>query len=314
MRIWFRNYTFVDYATQFYAALAGSLIVCFHNSTVPRWPLLALVHVAILVFVHSLLKLQAAHPTNRTLDFLRHFYPVLLYIWFYGEVGWLNRMFFSDYMDPACIRLEQAIFGCQPGVLFMHKLPYLLFSEILYTAYFSYYLMIGGVGLALFLRSRQQFFHYISVLSFIFYVCYFLFLFLPIIGPRAFFHEVPGYKLPPDLQALAVTDTYPESVRAGPVFRLMGVVYQIFEGAPGATLPSSHVAIALCTLWFSFHYLRPVRYPHLVLVILLCLATVYGHYHYALDVVTGILTAAVLIPVGNRLYARFGSADSGISA
>jgi membrane-associated phospholipid phosphatase len=38
---------------------------------------------------------------------------------------------------------------------------------------------------------------------------------------------------------------------------------------------------------------------------LLCLATVYCRYHYAVDVVAGGLTAAVLIPLGNRLYLRF---------
>ena len=43
------------------------------------------------------------------------------------------------------------------------------------------------MGIALFVRSRQQFFHYVSVVSFVFYVCYLIYIILPVIGTRAFF-------------------------------------------------------------------------------------------------------------------------------
>src|SRR5689334_15161200 len=148
-----KHYTFVDYATQAYAALVAVLILLFHNGTVAHWPWLLAAHGAILAAVVCLTqapdRFVRAQPALRgTVDFLRHFYPVLLYIWFFGETGWLNRMFFKEYLDPTVIRWEQALFGCQPSVLLMQKLPYLAVSEILYAAYFSYYLMIGGVGIA----------------------------------------------------------------------------------------------------------------------------------------------------------------------
>ena len=85
-------------------------------------------------------------------------------------------MFFSDYLDPLVAHWEQRFFGCQPSVLFMEKLPWLAVSELFYASYFSYYIMIVGVGIALFLRSRQQFFHYVSVVSFLFYVCYLIYI------------------------------------------------------------------------------------------------------------------------------------------
>jgi membrane-associated phospholipid phosphatase len=88
----------------------------------------------------------------------------------------------------------------------------------------------------------------------------------------------------------------------------MSRIYDIFE-SPGAALPSSHVAVAVCTVYFSFKYLRPIRYWHLALAILLCLATVYCRYHYALDVLTGLLAAAILIPAGNWLFSCVGSSD-----
>ena len=303
-----KNYTFVDYATQAYLALVGLLILSFHNSTVPDWPRLLGLHAAGLVLVHWLIQAHARRKPAPLLDFLRHFYPVLLYTAFFVETGSLNRMFFPDYLDPMVARWEQALFGCQPSVLFMQKLPWLAVSELFYVSYFSYYIMIAGVGIALYLRSRQQFYHYVSVVSFLFYVCYLIYIFLPVIGSRVFFHQVEGYAPPDATQQLALTDTYPEAVQAGVFFRIMRWVYRVFE-APGAALPSSHVAVALCTVFFSFRYLRSIRYVHLAVALLLCLSTVYCRYHYAVDVLAGLVAAAVLIPIGNWLYFKFRRRD-----
>jgi membrane-associated phospholipid phosphatase len=97
----------------------------------------------------------------------------------------------------------------------------------------------------------------------------------------------------------------------------MAWIYHAFE-SPGAALPSSHVAVAICTVYFSFRYLRRIRYLHAGVAMLLCGATVYCRYHYLVDVLTGFLTAAVVIPIGNWLYWRFeekaGLASSGDEA
>jgi membrane-associated phospholipid phosphatase len=305
-----KNYTFVDYATQGYMALVGLLILCFHNASVPQWPYLLGAHVAGLVLVHWLIQLHARYKAVRLLDFFRHFYPVLLYTGFFIETGSLNRMFFSDFLDPLVAGWEQQLFGCQPSVLFMQKFPWLAVSELFYASYFTYYIMIAGVGVALFVRSRQQFFHYVSVVSFLFYVCYLIYIVLPVIGSRAFFRQVDGYVLPAATQRLAVTDAYPEAVQAGVFFQIMKWIYRVFE-APGAAFPSSHVAVALCTVFFSFRYLRRIRYIHLAVALLLCVSTVYCRYHYVVDVLAGLIAAAVLIPTGNWLYFKFQKSEVG---
>jgi membrane-associated phospholipid phosphatase len=299
-----RGYTFVDYATQAYLAIVGILILFFHGGSVPKWQYLLLTHLLALVLIQGFIVWHRRNPTAKALDLIRHFYPVLLYAWFFAETGWLNQMFVQGFLDPVVIGWDQALFGFQPSLEFMRKLPFLVLSETLYAAYFSYYLMIGGVGLILYLRNRRQFFHYVSVVSFVFYVCYLIYIFLPIIGPPIFFRTVPGYSLPENLQRLVPPEGYPDAVKAGPFYQLMKWIYRVFE-APGAAIPSSHVAIALCTLTFSFRYIRNIRWIHLVMVVLLCLATIYCRYHYVADVLAGIVTAAVLIPIGNRLYAKF---------
>jgi membrane-associated phospholipid phosphatase len=301
-----RNYAFVDYATQVYVAFVGLLILLFHGQTVARWQLLLLSHLLALAVVHLLIRLHAREPNGKFVAFLRHFYPVLLYAGLFAETGWLNQMFVHGFLDPAVIAWDQALFGCQPSLILMEKFPFPWLSELLYAAYFSYYVMIGGVGLALYLKNQKQFFHYVAVVSFVFYICYAIFIFVPVIGPPVFFREIFGYNLPGNLQQLAPPEGYPMAVKAGIFYQIMKWIYRVFE-APGAAIPSSHVAIAICTLSFSFRYLRSIRWIHLVFVFLLCSATIYCRYHYVSDVLAGMVTAAVFIPLGDWLYTRLDS-------
>jgi len=298
-----RHYTFVDFATQGYLALVAALILLLRGDTVPLWPWLVLAHIACMALVHLLIQGHARFPTNPILDFLRHYYPILLYTGFYRETGLLNQMTITGYLDPSIIRLEHRIFGTQPSLFFVQSLPFRSVGEILYASYFSYYLMIGGVGLALLIRDRQQFFHYVSVVSFVFYVCYLIYIFTPVMGPRAFERPIDGYELPARFRPEGSMEI-PAAVQAAFFFRIMAWIYATFE-APGAAFPSSHVAVALTTVYFSFRYLRSIRYIHLVLALLLCLSTVYGRYHYVVDVVAGAATALILVPVGNWLYLRY---------
>lgn len=301
-----KGYLFVDYATQGYVALVGLFILIFHGGTVPDWRGLVALHVLGLAVIHGLIRWAASRPRNPVLEFLRHFYPVLLYTAFFCETGMLNQMFVPNYLDPWFLGLEQRLFGMQPSVEFMNRLPYLLVSEVFFASYFSYYLMIGGVGLALFLRQRRAFYHYVSVVSFVFYVCYVAYIFLPVMGPRGFFREIGGYRIPMEAAGLSAVPEYPAAVQGGPFYWIMTQIYSGLEAA-GAAFPSSHVAVSICTCMFSWRYLRPIRWIHSVMVTLLCLATVYCRYHYLVDVIAGVATGLILVPLGDWLHSRMAS-------
>ena len=299
----FGHYVFVDYATQGYIVLVGVIILFGHSPRVPFWPTMLLAHGAGLVLIHFLIQFYARRPANPLLDFLRHAYPILCYTGFYYETGLLNQMLYTGYLDPHFLRLERWLFGWEPGLELMDRFPSRWLSEVMYASYFSYYLMIGGVALALLLRNRRQFAHFVSVVSFVFYVCYLIYIFTPVVGPRVVYRGITAVPLPPDVMP-AIPPVTPDSVAGGVFYQIMGWIYDHFE-TPGAAFPSSHIAIASCTVYFSFRYLRPIRWVHLVVAVLLCVSTVYGRYHYVVDVVAGALTAGLLIPLGNRLYFRF---------
>jgi len=296
-----RNYQFIDYTTQFYLGVVGLLILFFHSERVPFWQFLLGGHAAGMIAIHLLIRVRAAHPNNRALDFLRYFYPIILFGPLYCESVALNLMFVGNYLDGVFIELEQRLFGFQPSVRFMAALPYLFVSEFFHMSYFSYYVIIPGIGFALYFQEKGPFFHYVSVISFVFYFCLLAFIFLPVIGPFVFYTEIPGF---PDQGNLPFYPLpYPPAVKAGPFFHIMKLFYGYFEGHGGA-FPSSHVAVAICTLYFSWRYLPRFRHLHIVAVILICFSTVYCRYHYAVDVLAGLLTAALLLPLGEFLYRR----------
>jgi membrane-associated phospholipid phosphatase len=162
--------------------------------------------------------------------------------------------------------------------------------------------MIAGVGLALFFRNREQFWHYVAILSFVFYGCFLVFIFLPVAGPPAFYMEIPRFVDQHQLPYYPLE--FPPGTTSGPFFNLMKILYRFFESGGGA-FPSSHVAAAFCVLFFSWRYLPRVRFLILAGTIALSVATVYCRYHYAVDVVAGALTAAVLVPLGEWFYRRY---------
>lgn len=302
-----KRYAFVDYATQGYIALVALLVLFFHGERLTAWPWLLLAHGAGVALIHGLIRISARFPACRSLDWLRHYYPIPLFIVFYRETELLNQMFHAGYLDADFLRLEQWLFGMQPGLELLARFPARWLAEVLYAAYFSYYLMIAGVGLALLWHDQRQFAHFIAVVSFVFYVCYTIYIFVPVVGPRIVYRSLVDEPLPLDVVPAINTDP-PESVQGAVFFRIMGWIYDHFEAA-GAAFPSSHVAVAICTVYFSFLYLRRIRHVHLIAAILLCVSTVYGRYHYVVDVAAGLVTAAVLIPLGNRLYFKFANRD-----
>jgi membrane-associated phospholipid phosphatase len=306
-----KHYRFIDWATQVYLLVVGLLILGFHGDAVPSWPWLLAAHGACMVLIQAVVACQARDRGGWAIGFLRAYYPILLYTGLYRETGLLNQMFVTGYLDAVFLRLDLILFGCQPSFEFMDILPWRWASELFYGCYFSYYFMITGVGLALLIRNRQHFDHYVSVLSFVFYLCYLNYILLPVMGPRIFFGDEAhpdlgqghGASLAPDL----VPDrpvTFPDAVQSGFFYRVVILIYRHFE-AEGAAFPSSHVAIALVTVYFSWLYLPRIRWIHLMIAVGLCCSTVYCRYHYLVDVIAGALATALLVPLGNLLYRRF---------
>lgn len=296
------QYRFVDYATLSYLTVVAVLVFAFGRGRTALWPYFVLAHAACALAIHLIIVAHARVPGSLVVDLLRHLYPILLYTPLYCETGMLNQMFVTGYLDEFLMRLDERLFGFQPWVALMDWFPCVAVSETLYLAYFLYYVMIAGVGVAFYVRDKSRLFHYVSVVSFVFYSCYLVFIFLPVAGPSVFWMEEGQFLLDNGLPQLSLT--FPSEVRCGPFFQIMLFIYAHFE-TPGAAFPSSHVAVAICTLWFTWRYLPRVRLVHLAAVALLCVATVYCRYHYAVDTLAGAAAGVILTGFGEFLHGRF---------
>ena len=117
-----------------------------------------------------------------------------------------------------------------------------------------------------------------------------------------------GYALPVATQQLAVTDAYPEAVQAGVFFQHHEVGLSRVRGpGRGASQQSRRGGVVHRVLLVPLPASHPLRPPGRRL--LLCLSTVYCRYHYLVDVLAGLLTAAALVPLGNWLYFKFRRPD-----
>ncbi len=293
------NYRIVDYLTQGYLLLVAALILVFQGARVPHWPAYVAAHAFAIVGIHILVKVGSARRGG-PLAFLRAFYPIALYSFLYTESHLLDSMVFAQSFDAFFVRLEQSIFGCQPSRALMWRFPQRVVSEIAYFGYFTYYFMVLGVGLALYWRSRRHYYHYLTVVSFMFYVCYFTYIVLPVMGPHGDWVRSASE----EVFWLLGERRIPPQATAGPFYHVMKLIYRAVEARGGAAFPSSHVAVAITTLYFTFLYWRPMRWVHLTAVVLLTISTVYCGYHYVVDILGAFALVAVALPLVDLAYRR----------
>lgn len=207
-------------------------------------------------------------------------YPLALYTFFYYQSGLLNRALVPHFLDDPFLAADVRIFGEFPGFLLHRAFPGAVANEVFHFAYFCYYLIIPFAGILLYRKGHDLFARYLLEVSVLFYVCYAIFIFLPVEGPlhlrNGFFHG------------------------SGVFERIVDFLYQKGEN-PGGAFPSSHVAVAWLVAWWSFRHLPGVSRVLIPLVALLSLATVYGMFHYGVDVLAGMAMALGTILVFRRL-------------
>jgi membrane-associated phospholipid phosphatase len=267
-----------------YLLIIACLLLFFGSPVADRW-MRAGWHVslaAIIVFVFPLA------GERGWLGGLRHWIPIALLAVAYTELRYLNHMFSSTFHDESIVALEQSVFGAQWSVVLRGWLPYRPLSEYLHFAYFSYYFLFPILGIALFLKGKLEEYRYAAtVVLTTFFLCYLIFIVFPVAGPwnhfpRPTLDEV-GHFAPSLVHSVLIAG---ESV--------------------GTAFPSSHVAAAL-TVWLSAARVdRGTFRLQAFLVPALIIGTMYGGFHYAVDVVVGIGVALAVTAMGPAIHRFFG--------
>ncbi|MDD4034532.1 MAG: phosphatase PAP2 family protein [Candidatus Cloacimonadaceae bacterium] len=220
-------------------------------------------------------KLDALHypRLHAALKLVRSLYPVLLFGHFFTSGYSFNRIIFADWLDPFFMNIDHSIWGYLPSLEWGLRYNHWIISELFHFAYFCYYPMIVGLPLYLYLKNPKGFAELFFNLCFSFYLCYFIFSLIPVIGGR----YIP--------EAMELTQVY----RAGPFTHIMVFIYRHSHHLGGA-FPSSHVAIAIVLTIGALRHVRRLGYLFVVISFFLALATVYCHYHWFIDAVFGVFT------------------------
>lgn len=187
----------------------------------------------------------------------------------YGAIPRLIAAAGSTFHDATVQGWEQGLFGAQPSRMLAHALPYGVLSEVLHAGYLAYYPLIFVPPLLLYARRARAAYHEtVLALVITFLLCWTIFVFWPVEGPRYLWSAPSG-----------VPHGY---------FRRVAV--SLLDGASsrGAAFPSSHMAVAVVQAvqawrWQSQGGAAVVT----TIAALIGLGAVYGGFHYGIDMIVG---------------------------
>lgn len=207
-------------------------------------------------------------------------YPFILYGLLYYQTGFINRVVVPQFFGSFFMNLDVWIFGEFPAFFLRGRHGNAFLDEFFHFFYFSYYLAIPHTGVLLFRKDVKLFKSFVFQLSSLFYLCFVIFILLPVEGPIAlrneYFHQ-------------------------GGLFQ--AIVDFIYIGAekPGAAFPSSHVAAMFLVAWWGSTHFRRMKIPYWLTCLLMSIATVYCMFHYAVDVIAGLLIGVLAVLAFNRV-------------
>ena len=276
-----------DVITCGYLTIIGLLVTVFAER-IPHWWWYPLTHLMLILALGIFLLKIPPRPTGWVL-FIRWWYPALLIPPIFSELQSLVHPINPGDIDAQLIALDWALFGVHPTV-WLERVTVPWLTEYMQLAYATFYFLPFALCAPLYRQGQFMAFRVsLCALLLTYYVSYLLYFVTPAMGPRFYLAEyqtlpLVGLWLTAPLQAI-----------------LDGL-----EGIQRDAFPSGHTAIALIVLAMAARDQRHRFYPLLGVTVSLVISTVYLRYHYVIDVIAGVILAAVCLGVTCWLYREQG--------
>jgi len=207
-------------------------------------------------------------------------YPLVLFGLLYYQTGLINRVVVPHFLDGFFLNLDVRIFGEFPAFFLRGEQGNAFLDEFFHFFYFSYYLLIPLTAILLFRKDVKLFECFVFQFSTLFYFCFVIFILLPVEGPIAWRNEY---------------------YQQGGLFQTMvDFIYTKGEN-PGAAFPSSHVAATFLMAWWGSRHFERMKILYWLTCLFLSIATVYCMFHYAVDVIAGLLLGFLAVRTFNRV-------------
>jgi membrane-associated phospholipid phosphatase len=269
------------------------LSIVFH-ARMDYWWQLVLIDLAVIGIILGL-AWQAERQHTRFWTHLHRWYcyPIVLFV--FKQLYLMVRPIHPIDYDHVFIAIDRWMFGVDPTV-WMYQFAHPVLTEILQTAYFSYYILFIVLGVGIYRRYPiREFDHAAFLIVYGFYLSYLGYFLMPAIGPRFTLHDF--LTLDSELPGLFLTNTFREIINAGE--SIPRGVLNPQEVVQRDVFPSGHTQMTLLTLFLGFRYRLSTRWLMLVLGSLLFIATVYLRYHYVVDLVGGVAFFGLTVWTGD---------------
>src|SRR6266704_1084158 len=161
------------------------------------------------------------------------------------------------------------------------------FMQFAYLTYFTYLLMLGGI-----LYYRRDWRGYWSVMTYSaagYAIGYVIAIFFPI--------ESPWFSM---------AGVWHGSLQGGPFTATINFI-EHFGRVRGAAFPSEHVAGSVAALWGAWRHQRCLFWVMVPMVMCMCVSTVWGRYHYVMDVFGGMVTGTLGFAIGSWIMKTRGA-------
>jgi membrane-associated phospholipid phosphatase len=221
--------------------------------------------------------------------FCRHWYPHLFFLFCFEELAKLVHLVTPSWKDAKLIAADHWLTGVHPTVwLEQFATPARNdFMQFAYLTYFTYLLVLGGV-----LYYRRDWRGYWSVMTYSaagYAIGYVIAIFFPI--------ESPWFSM---------AGAWHGSLQGGPFTAAINFI-EHFGRVRGAAFPSEHVAGSVAALWGAWRHRRWLFWVMVPLVTCMCVSTVWGRYHYVVDVFGGMVTGTLGYVIGSWIMKTRGA-------
>lgn len=260
----------VEICTWAFFVFVTLLIIIFNESEAMRPYFIA--NISILLLIVAVAYTAKRWPGFRPLVHFRDWYPAFLVTVPYRELSILIPQIQPRDIDDMLIRLDYFIFHAHPTV-FIERFEVPVLTDIFQLIYCSYYFLPIALGLFVYLRREtKDFIHVIFAILFSFYVTYVGYILFPAVGPRFSLYH---------LQSTALVG-YAVTI---PIREYLNWLEHIMRDA----FPSGHTMLALVVLFYTWRYEKRLLFVFAPVATLIIISTIYLRYHYAVDVLAGII-------------------------
>jgi membrane-associated phospholipid phosphatase len=262
-----------EWVTFGYVGWMLALLAVFHRN-IPHAGRYFAAHCGIAVGI-LMLAWGAARSENRVLQFARCWYPLAIYIFFFEELQGLVHAIFPGWFDRWLILFDYNFGGVHPAAwLSRFATPGL--NDFMQFSYMTYFLYLVTLPALLCAQGRRAAFWTVMVATAIaHYSVYVIAVLFPV--------ESPYFALASlNLRALE-----------GGAFTAAIEFIERFGRVHGGAFPSAHVAGSMVALLAARRYKPWLFWICLPFFLSMCVATVYGRYHYIADVMAGIVVGAI---------------------